>query len=55
MVIAKVCTSKCPKGIQKREEIMENCDSVFDAVWEMTCFINECSENCVFNNGGNEE
>ena len=39
------CINKCEIGKEKMKELLHNCDSVFDAVIDMQCFIKKCMEN----------
>lgn len=40
------CIEKCPAGIKYSEKILGDCDSVWDAVFDMHQFIDHC--NCPY-------
>lgn len=46
--VCKTCIETCPKGISKKNELLEECDSVFDALWEMHCFVENNCKDCAF-------
>lgn len=40
------CNRECPEGKRQLEKILDESERVFDAVYDMRDFVNECSKNC---------
>lgn len=40
------CNWECPIGKQKLDELLKNCESVFDAAFDMQEFIGVCRKSC---------
>ena len=40
------CIKECKKGILKKTELIDTCDSVIDAVFDMQAFIDNCIKTC---------
>ena len=49
MMNDKMCI-ECPKWKEKQNEVLSQCESIFDAVEEMERFERECLKNCSFPN-----
>lgn len=41
----KYCLHQCEYGRQKPQELLQVCDSVFDAIEDMQSFVEECWQN----------
>ena len=48
----KYCINQCSKGKKKYQELLQTCDSIFDAVDDMQKFTEGCHKNfsCSFDN-----
>lgn len=40
------CIKECKKGILKKTELIDTCDSIIDAVFDMQAFIDNCIKTC---------
>ena len=40
------CDRKCPVGCNKREKLLRDCESAFDAASDMLDFVHKCSQTC---------
>lgn len=40
------CNFVCEKGCKMKKHLLKDCESTYDAAFDMWCFIEHCSENC---------
>jgi hypothetical protein len=40
------CSDECPIGKTKKEEILNSCNSGYDAALDMLWFVEKCAETC---------
>ena len=43
----KYCLEKCEVGKEQKRKALEECDSVYDAVFDVKKFIEECKKKCI--------